>query len=254
MKKLVALIGMLAVLTCGANAWASISGTLYSNGSGSYGLTDTSGGAIGINAVVGTFSYSVSQVGDLWDYVYTWTPTTANKNRGVGAIAIQFGQTADFNMTSEGYNAAGVAKLNPTIQTIDRTLASGYDSWLSAASPSTTKVDVNTTFQGLQWIWDNTDPSGANYITLEIKTALAPVWGDFFMDGYNTTTNNGYSFYRNTDYDSAAQDFVSGQTVFGKVLTPGQIPAAPVPIPPAVFLFGSGLSGLFFLKRRKFTA
>jgi len=29
---------------------------------------------------------------------------------------------------------------------------------------------------------------------------------------------------------------------------------APVPIPPAVFLFGSGLSGLFFFRRKKFTA
>lgn len=47
----------------------------------------------------------------------------------------------------------------------------------------------------------------------------------------------------------------SGREMWGVTcFTPSGGSAAPVPVPPAAFLFGSGLSGLFFFRRRKVAA
>ncbi|MDD2337815.1 MAG: hypothetical protein PHD01_14735 [Geobacteraceae bacterium] len=259
MKKFTISMCLVAVMALGTNAWASLSGTLYSNGSGGYLSTDTSGGLVAINALVGQINWSVDQVdGGLWSYTYTFIPVTANKNRGPGAFAIEFGaQPTDlvWSYTYSGSSSANmsIATTTGTLQTIDRTLAAGYDSWLSAADPVGTNVDVTTTFDGIQWVIDDTAPNGSIYLTLSLLTSLAPMWGDLYMDGYNVTSNNGYGFVRNTNYDLAATEEFSltGSILSGYIPVPG---SAAVPIPPAVFLFGSGLSGLFFLRRRYFPA
>ncbi len=90
--------------------------------------------------------------------------------------------------------------------------------------------------------------------TLTLTTTAAPMWGDFFLDGGDWKSDGKYLEARNSGYDGTAPVFayVDGSALAnnGFVPTPN-FTAAPVPIPPALFLFGSGLSGLFFFRRRK---
>lgn len=212
-----------------------LSATMYSNGGGGYEVTDTSGGLVAINATRGQLEWTVSQdaTSGLWHYSYVYTPYTANRNSGVGAIAVQFGQQpADlaWGYAYVGNYAAslGTATTTGTLQTIDRTLAGSvspytYDSWLDGtASTTTTRVNVTSTFQGVQWVMDTTAPNGSVSISLELTTSLAPFWGNIYLDGFNQTTNNGYGFIRNTAYDSPTQPFSpDGAIVGGKVPVPG---------------------------------
>jgi len=83
---------------------------------------------------------------------------------------------------------------------------------------------------------------------------------------YNTLISNSPIYtYTTTVSNTAWQHFSYNSSEFNlAVLTAGDKrfladnisynTSAPVPIPPAVFLFGSGLSGLFFFRRKKFTA
>jgi hypothetical protein len=252
MKKLALLVSMLVVFATGSSAWGALTGTMTSNSTAS-----GSNGMYAINALQGSLTWSVDQLSNgLWDYKYVYTPTTANKNQGVGAISIQFGaQPTDLvsNYIYQGsYANMANATTSGTLQTIDRTLAGStiYNTYWDKNDKIGTNVNVTTTFQGIQWLINN-PANGSASLTLDLQTALAPVWGDFYMDGFNTTTNNGYAFVRNTGYDTnATQAFsLNGSNLAGYIPTPGA--AAPVPIPPSVLLFGSGLSGLFFFRRKK---
>jgi hypothetical protein len=245
MKKIALLVSMLVVFATGSSAWAALTHTM-ANGSE----------IIGINALVGSLTYTVDQLsGGQWDYLYAYTPS-ADKPRGVGAISIEFGSLPSNLSSSLTYshvyqNTAVPAVTYPNLasglQAIDRTALISYT---NATDPTGSDVSVHTTFQGLQWVMDTSNPVGSVF-TLHLITDLAPVWGDFYMDGYNTTSNNGYGMVRNTNYDiNATQAFsLTGPILAGYIPTPGA--AAPVPIPPSVLLFGSGLSGLFFFRRKK---
>jgi hypothetical protein len=257
MKKLAGLIGMLIVLAWGTSLWAApLSATMYSNGAGGYSATDTSGGLVAINTLQGSLAWTVDQVGGIWNYSYTYAPATSGKPRGVGAVAIEFGSLPSdlvSNLSYISYTADPPAVTYPNLsgglQTIDRTYAgsSTYDSWLVAADPAGSKVNVTTTFSGLQWVLDTTNPTGSSF-TLLLQTSLAPVWGDVYMDGYNTTTNNGYGMFRNTNYDiTASQQFsLDGPILAGYVPTPGA-----VPLPASIVLLGSGMGCLAVFRRKR---
>lgn len=267
MKKLAIICCML--LTMGAtSAFASMTGTLYSNGGAGYEVLDTSGGLVGINAVVGSLSWTVDHLDNgLWDYTYTVNPYTLNKNRGIGSFNIEFGAqpselTWDYTYYSTNptfsetwHPEMYTATTTETLQTIDRTVNGSvdprftYDSWLSAVDPAGTRVNVEDTFEGIQWLISDNNPTGSEYVTLHLTTDLAPVWGNIYMDGYNMTSNNGYGFLRNTNFDiePTAALIYEGAVLTGWIATPG---AAPVPVPASLLLFGSGLAGLFIFKRK----
>lgn len=111
-------------------------------------------------------------------------------------------------------------------------------------------------FHGLQWA--NPAPGGIFVFSSDINfeltftSTLAPGQGNFFANSTRTGGNNNQSdvvAYNSSDtgYNPYALDvpvhFSNAVTVAGG--------AAPVPIPPSVLLFGSGLSGLFFFRRKK---
>jgi hypothetical protein len=113
---------------------------------------------------------------------------------------------------------------------------------------------ANNLFYGLQWvmpidpdlnlaIW-NTDTS----FDLTFTSTFAPGLGNFFANSSRTKANQNYTDVVAFDgtFDATGKSIA---TWANSVTVAGG--AAPVPIPPAVFLFGSGLSGLFFLRRKK---
>lgn len=226
----------LCIIFC-SNARAAITGTLYSNSSGAFGATDTSGGLAAINAVAGQLTWTVDQLPNgNWKYTYQVIPTTANKNRGIGSFNVQFGEQPADITSSSGWvytyvgssTTMGTANTTGTLQTIDRTLANTsegyvYDSWLLSTDKDGTRVNVTTTYQGLQWVINKVNPNGSNSVTLELITTLAPMWGNIYMDGYNATTNNGYGMMRNTNYDSPSPTTFSltGIPFAGKIPVPG---------------------------------
>jgi hypothetical protein len=238
MKKL-SLFGVLLTVFLGSNTWAALSGTITSNPEQT---SDTSGGLAAINTLTGTINWVVEKITSgptvgKWKYTYTYAPYTSGKPRGVGAVSIQLGSLlTDLQSTLTYISSTAVppAVTYPDVagglQTIDRTLSGSgtytYDSWMVAEDPTNTRINVTTTFKGLQWILDTTNPTGSSF-KLEFTTALAPIWGDIYFDGYNTTANDGYSMLRNVSFDAPYQPFTpSGPVISGKMPVPGFIPPA----------------------------
>jgi hypothetical protein len=178
----------------------------------------------------------------LWQYTYTITPSTSNKNRGVGSIIIQFGEQPTDLVWNYTYVGGSTSAMGTA--TTDGTLAGSgtsipvytYDSWLNAADPASSRVNVTTTFPGIQWTINTNNPNGSNYVELDLKTALAPIWGNCYMDGYNKTSNNGYGMVRNTNYDIPAPEPFSldGPVLSGYLPVPGYLVSPEDTTPPNV--------------------
>jgi hypothetical protein len=78
------------------------------------------------------------------------------------------------------------------------------------------------------------------------------MWGDFFLDGGDWKQDGYYLEASNSGFDKVAGAFTFSDGL--NVTNNGFVPTpnfATVPIPPAIFLFGSGLSGLFFVRRKR---
>lgn len=116
-------------------------------------------------------------------------------------------------------------------------------------------------FYGLQW--QNLMDAYQNFIfndditfELSFKSTKAPGWGNFFVNSWQAGANNNYSDV--VAYDSSATGYdpsALGLPVnfSNSVAIAGGDPA-PVPLPPAVLLFGSGLGSFALLRRRKTVA
>jgi hypothetical protein len=108
---------------------------------------------------------------------------------------------------------------------------------------STNGYVVNSLFHGLRWL-DPVDPVTNGYvfsdnvnIELTFTSTVAPGWGNFFANSTQTGADRDYM-------DVVAFNPFNSNTVS----TPG---GSPVPLPAAVYLFGSGLGGIAIFRRRK---
>lgn len=143
-------------------------------------------------------------------------------------------------------------------------------------SGSDTSGRVSTTMNGLTWFlpsWEaypgsskasgsaGGPPSQTGTVTgfnagwtLSLTTTAAPMWGDFFLDGGDWKSDGYYLEASNSGYNQSAGTFTYtdglAMTNAGFVPTPN-FASAPVPIPAAAWLFGSGLSGLIFFRRKR---
>jgi hypothetical protein len=106
---------------------------------------------------------------------------------------------------------------------------------------------IQQLFHGLQWLnpMDPTAPGNFLYpdavnIVISFTSTVAPGWGNFFANSTQTGSERDYE-------DVVAYNPFNSNTVS----TPG---GAPVPVPAAVYLFGSGLGGIAIFRRRKMDA
>jgi hypothetical protein len=120
---------------------------------------------------------------------------------------------------------------------------------------------MNSLFYGIQWvnIGDPNNPGNSLFATgsdtnfeLSFTTTYAPGLGNFFTSSTRTGANNNNSEV--VAFDSSATGYDPSMlggpiTLNNTVTVAGGL--APVPVPPSLLLFGSGLSGLFFFRRKK---
>jgi hypothetical protein len=213
-------------------------------------------------------------------------PYVTNKNITAFDMQLGAGITSLSDLTNLTWNLYQFNGPNPSTGTVGRVGtgdATGY--WKCTASTGlTTGSKVNTSllsigeltgetgwadqttleehyitsnlFHGLQWLnlLSNGNWVFSNDVTLQLTftSTEAPGLGNFFTNSTRTGSNNNNSNVVSYDstltgYDpsmlSTVVDFSNALTVAG-----GQ---APVPVPPSLLLFGSGLSGLFFFRRKK---
>lgn len=205
-----------------------------------------------------------------YTYLYTFGPgwypdnngTKSNPwvtNKQVTALDLQLGA---------GITMADISNLTWSVYNYKNTLlgygtATQFTKISTSASGSATVVNIgnlsgetgssstgyttNQLFYGLQWInpLDPANPGNFVYpdavnITLSFTSAAAPGWGNFFANSTQTGSERDYE-------DVVAYNPFCSNTVS----VPG---GAPVPIPPAILLFGSGILGMGIFRRRKIAA
>jgi hypothetical protein len=160
-----------------------------------------------------------------------------------------------YNPTTGVVNSSGTATLLAVGELVGST---GYMDPLTGEQHY---LDNQQLFHGLQWL----DPiyngnfkfSGDVNFDLTFTSAYAPGWGNFFANSDTTGSNNNNSrvvAYNSLDtgYDPAA--LAIPVHFSNKVAVAGGTPdVAPVPIPAALPLFGSGLAALGLLRRKFFS-
>jgi hypothetical protein len=246
MRKLLFLICTVIAVTSGTSAWASLySGVVGWSGGSNVGGATLTGNKWG---TVAGLSWTVDQVGSNWDYKYTFSQAGNTKDIKTFDLQVASGFTmADLiSATITVTSGVPVNVVAPTSvsNTINEVLVQNN---VGVQVGSTTYTLTN----GLQWLFNGTEYA----FTLDLVSTRAPMWGDFFIHGEPTT--NGYdSSARNSDFNTtdALPALAANSNYLGQGVLMPLGAAAPVPIPPSMLLLGSGISGMFFLRRRKITA
>jgi len=91
--------------------------------------------------------------------------------------------------------------------------------------------------------------SGSTSETISFTSGYLPMWGDFFTNDKNHTTG-----VWNKGFTSPDRDPSSGATdgsLSSHLLVPGAGGVSVTPIPPAIWLFASGLFAFFSISKRK---
>ncbi|HAJ92353.1 MAG TPA: hypothetical protein DCO71_07055 [Gammaproteobacteria bacterium] len=133
----------------------------------------------------------------------------------------------------------------------------GYSLDTFGSQQGNSNPDIPEDMYGLKW------DMGSLSLDLVIISDRAPQWGDFYAksgkhDGHFVYAHN--TGFTNPDNDPQI-DYASvrmGNLISDHILLPDSVtgipPGAVVPVPAAIWLFGSGLLGLLGISRRKKTA
>ncbi|GEM_PF-5367991 len=251
MKKIVLSLCLFAVMALGNNSWAAL--TDYNSGSMSTftgavipGMTATgdawAGGKISKGVSI-DWNVKLDNETNIWVYNYTFKTAAAN-NKNLEGFDLSVGSA---------FNTTDLLSSSMTVYTTHDATGSGSTINLLGLGTYTENVGLlmgtdTKTVSGLKWEIPLPSSGGYYSFDLSLSTLTAPIWGDFIAQGLDSLDYYQAAWNNNL---GVTQSIATNLPNIGSILTPG---AAPVPIPPAVFLFGSGLSGLFFLRRKKFVA
>ncbi|MBJ6725072.1 Ig-like domain-containing protein [Geomesophilobacter sediminis] len=161
--------------------------------------------------------------------------------------------TQDVNIDYRINRNVAVAASNTHVPALDPLTGAepyGYEAWLGSGA-SALPVHVNTVLNGLQLALPSrtygmtNGPSQPGLVTgynaggtsyqVVLKTMAAPMWGRFYLDGGDWTSNNGWLMAYNREYDTAVRPpFVLGTNQSGWIPVPGDnIPPALLSTAPA---------------------
>jgi hypothetical protein len=136
-----------------------------------------------------------------------------------------------------------------TTRTIGQTLAIDWNTASLFPMIDITSITVDTAAFGGPWVLDFTSPYRVGLIppgTInELDSLLFTPFGDIY-DGLVGVAGNPIGTAVVTSTPSGRESFIG--TAFGEFTFAA---ASPVPVPPAVWLFGSGLLGLIGISRKK---
>lgn len=213
------------------------------------------------------------------DLSYSFQYTTNYSTAYLGATGTQLDKSITFDGSGNVTSAAtalsqyGQIDVRPNSAFLNN---NGRSTLPQFESGSDTSGRVATTMNGLTWFlpsWEaypgsgkasgsaGGPPSQSGTVTgfnagwtLTLTTTAAPMWGDFFLDGGDWKQDGFYLEASNSGFNQVAGAFAynDGTTMsnVGFVPTPN-FSSAPVPIPAAAWLLGSGLSGLIFFRRKR---
>lgn len=205
-------------------------------GSGTLTTTDstlvTTGSGTGWNDT--TLTWSVDQTGTTYTYTYNWSGATGNSLSHVSF------EVSD-SFTSSNFLAGSTATSNTAGAFPDVPSNIGPD----GNSPN--DEDAATIYA----VKYETDDSNGDILDFNIVliSDRAPIWSDiFFKTGQIDMTNSGYTLA--DPAVGGANPMTTGITGFGYIAAPD---TAVIPIPAAVWLFGSALIGLVGIRRRSKT-
>ncbi len=232
----ISLIIFTGICFSGTSAWAALTGS-YTNGSGMTALNALAGNPFGwtVDQVEGKWVYTYSFVPsgnnrgvafiDLEvggrppadDLTYTFNYTTKDPV-GVAGLTDTVEHTTLLDQTID-------VRTNPDVISSDPRETPGikqYQSFTSSADKVGTDISVATVMNGIQWFlpsWPYTSDTTLSWYNvaarqagmycgfnagwkLILTTSAAPMWGRFYLDGGDWTSNNGWLMARSQQYNN----------------------------------------------------
>ena len=123
-------------------------------------------------------------------------------------------------------------------------VSSTLSNWeLDFITPSASTPGMPDNIPGVRFWGD----SGSTIETISFTSAYLPMWGDFYATDTNAAAAAWNMGFTNPDNDPSAS---SGSVDF-HILVPGANGIPVVPIPPALWLFGTALIGFVGMSRRR---
>jgi hypothetical protein len=212
-------------------------------------------------------SWTVESVGNYWQYTYTMDGAIHGTDKWVNNIAIETPSSFQASDVLSGWKLirteadvptqpTPVANIVPVDVTSITTGPSAAAPLTGASLPLYNPALPTTIMTGIQWSTP-TAPTFvvkdmvANMFVLTFISDYAPMWGDFLITS-GASAGAGGPTVVNAKFGIDTSAPIADGNNGGWMLVPG-VKAAPVPIPAPFLLFGSGLAGLGFLRRRFFS-